>query len=82
MHTPQGFVDVKLVDGKIKEGEWKSQSRKDCCLKLIKTPKGCHRKLVVNELWENLKHFVNIEIGSVPWLLDYVGNVGETREGK
>ena len=22
LYTPQGFADAKLVDGKIKEGEW------------------------------------------------------------
>ena len=47
-------------------------------LKLMKLPKGGRRKIVVNELRENLKNFVNSEIGSVPWQLDYVRSVGET----
>ena len=79
LYTPQGFVDVELVDGKIKEGEWRSQAEQDGCLKLIKPPKGDRRKVVANELRENLKHFVNSEIGSVPWQVDYVKSVGETR---
>ena len=48
-------------------------------LKVYETPKGGWRKIVANELRENLKHFVNSEIGSVPWQVDYVKSVGETR---
>ena len=44
LYTPQGFVDVELADGKIKE-----------------------------------KHFVNSKIRSVPWQINYVKSVGETR---
>ena len=79
LYTTQGFVDVELADGKIKEGEWRSQAWQDGCLKLMKPPKGGRRKVVANELRENLKHFVNSEIGSVPWQVDYVKSVGETR---
>ena len=67
MYTPQGFADVELASGKIKEGKWRSQARQDGCLKLMKPPKGGRRKVAANELRENLKHFVNSEIGSVPW---------------
>ena len=77
LYTPQGFVDVELADEKIKEGEWRSQAGQDGSLKLMK-PHG-RRKVVVNELRGNLKHFVNSEIGSVPWQVDYVKSVGETR---
>ena len=79
MYTPQGFADIELADGKIKEGEWRSQARQDDCLKLMQAPKGGRRKVAANELRENLKHFVNSEIGSVPWQVDYVKSVGETR---
>ena len=79
LYTPQGFVDVELADGKIKEGEWRSQAGQDGSLKLMTHPKVGRRKVVANELRENLKHFVNNEIGSVPWLVDYVKSVGETR---
>ena len=79
LYTTQGFVDVELADGKIKEGEWRSQAGQDGYLKLMKPPKGGRRKVVANELRENLKHFVNSEIGSVPWQVDYVKSVGETR---
>ena len=79
LYTPQGFVDVELADGKIKEGEWRSQAGQDGSLKLMKPQRGGRRKVVVNELRENLKHFVNSEIGSVPWQVDYVKSVGETR---
>ena len=79
LYTPQGFVDVELVDGKIKEGEWRSQAGQDGYLNLIKPAKGGWRKVVANELRENSKHFVNSEIGSVPWQVDYVKSVGETR---
>ena len=27
--TPQGFIDVELVDGKIKEGVWRSLALQD-----------------------------------------------------
>ena len=50
LYTPQGFVDVQLVDGEIKEGEWRSQAGQDGCLKLMKPPKGGWRKVVANEL--------------------------------
>ena len=79
LYTPQGFVEVELPDGKIKEGEWRSQAGKDGCLKLMKPPKGCRRTVVTNKLRGNLKYFVNSEIGSVPWQVDYVKSVGETR---
>ena len=79
LYTPQGFVDVELADGKIKEGEWRSRAGQDGCLKLMKPLEGGRRKVVANELRENLKHFVNSEIGSVPWQVDYVKSVGETR---
>ena len=79
MYTPQGFVDVVLADGKIKEGERRSQAGQDGCLKLMKPPKGGRRKVVANKLRENLKHFVNSEIESVPWQVGYVKSVGETR---
>ena len=82
LYTPQGFVDVKLADGKIKEGEWRSRAGHDGCLKLMKPPKGGRRKIVANELRENLKHFANSEIGSVPGQLDYVKCVRETRGDK
>ena len=81
MYTPQGFVDVKLADDKIKEGECRSQAGQDGCLKLMKAPKGGRRKVVAKELRENLKHFVNSEIESVPWQVDYVKSVRETRGG-
>ena len=81
LYTPQSFADIELADGKIKEGEWRSQARQDDCLKLMQAPKGGRRKVAANELRENLKHFVNSEIGSVPWQVDYVKSVGETREG-
>ena len=67
LYTPQGFVDVELADGKINEGECRLQARQDGCLKLMKPPKGGWRKIVANELRENLKHFVNSEIGSILW---------------
>ena len=79
LYIPQGLADVKLAKGKIKKGEWRLQAGQDGCLKLMKPPKGGWRKIVANELRENLKHFVNGEIGSVPWQLDYVKIVGETR---
>ena len=59
LYTPQGFVDVELADGKIKEGEWRSQAGQDGFLKLMKSPKGGRRKVVANERRENLKHFVD-----------------------
>ena len=40
------------------------------------------RKIVANELRENQKHFVNSEIGPVPWQLDYVKSFGEMRGDK
>ena len=79
MYRPQGVVDVELADDKIKKGEWRSQVRQDGCLKLMKPPKGGRRKVVANELPENLKHFVNSKIGSVPWQVDYIKSVGEMR---
>ena len=79
LYTPQGFVDVELADGKIKEREWRSQAGQDGSLKLIKPPKGSRRKVVANELRENLKHFVSCYIGSVPWQVDYVKGIGEAR---
>ena len=48
----------------------------------MKSPKDVRRKVVANKVRENLKHFVNSEIGSVPWQLDYVKGVGETRGDK
>ena len=82
LYTTQSFVDVELADGKIKEREWRSKAGQDVCLKLMKPPKGGWRKIVSNELRKNLKHFVNNEIGLVPWQLDYVRSVGETRGDK
>ena len=66
MYTPQGFADIELADGKIKEGEWRSQAKQDSFLRLMKSSKDGRRKTVANKLRENLKHFVNSEIGSVP----------------
>ena len=80
MYTPQGFVDV-LADGKIKEGKRRLKAGQGGCLKLMKPRKGGRRKDVANELQENLKHFVNSAIGSVPWQVGYVKSVGETRGG-
>ena len=51
-------------------------------VKLGKPPKFGQRKIVPNELWKNLKHFVNSEIRSILWQLDYVRSVGETRGDK
>ena len=79
MYTPQSFLDIELADGKIKEVEWSSQAGQDGCLKLMKSPRGGRRKIVANELRENLKHLVNSKIGLVTWQLDYVKSVGETR---
>ena len=79
LYIPQGFVDVELADGKINEREWRSQAEQDGCLKLMKPPKGGWRKILENEFRENLKHFGNSEIGSVPWQVYYVKSVGETR---
>ena len=42
----QGFVDVELVDGKIKEEELRSQTKGDGRLKLMKTPIRGQRKIV------------------------------------
>ena len=56
-----------------------TQAGKDGCLKMMKPPKSGRRKVVAKELRENLKHFVNSEIGSVSWQVDYEKNVGETR---
>ena len=44
----------------------------DGCLKFMKPTKGGERKIVANELRENLRQFVNSEIGSEPWQLYYV----------
>ena len=82
LYTPEGFVDVELADDKIKEGEWMSEADQDGGLKLMKPPKSGRRKIVPNELRENLKHFVNSETGSVPWQLDYAKSVGETKGNK
>ena len=82
LYTSQGFVDVELADSKIKEGKWRSQTMQDGCLKSRKPPNIGQRKIVANELWKNLKHFVNSKIGSVPWQLVYVRSVGETRGDK
>ena len=79
LYTPKDFVDVELADGKIKEGEWRSQAGQDGCLKLTKPLKRRRRKVVANELRENLKRFVNSEIGSVLWQVDYVKSIRETR---
>ena len=79
LYTPQGFVDVELADGEIKEEEWRSQAPQDGCFKLMKFPKGGRRKVLANELRESLKDFVNREIGSVPWQVHYVKSAGETR---
>ena len=49
-YTPQCFVDVELVDSKIKEGEWRSQARQDGRLNLMKPLKGGQRKVAANEL--------------------------------
>ena len=80
LYTPQGFVDVESADGKLKEGEWRSQTAENGCFRPIKLPKGGRRKILANELRENLKHFVNSEIGSVPWQIEYVKSVGKKRE--
>ena len=79
LYTPQHFVDVEFVDGKIEEGEWRSQAGQDGCLKLMKPLKGSRKKIVANELRENLKHFVHSEIRPVPWQLHYIKSVGKTR---
>ena len=68
------------MDAKIKEGECRSQARQDGCLKLMKHPKGGRRKIVANELRENLKYFVKSEIGSVPWQLDYIKSLEKREE--
>ena len=48
----------------------------DGCLKSMKPLKDDWRKIVANKLRKNSRHFVNNEIRSVPWQLDYVGAVG------
>ena len=59
-----------------------SQTGQDGCLKLMKLPKRWLEKIVVKDLQENLKHFLNSEIGSVLWQLNYLRSVGETRGDK
>ena len=62
LYTPQGFADIELVDGKIKEGKWRSQVRKASCLKLMETPKGGLRKVVADELPENLNTMLIVKL--------------------
>ena len=45
LYTPQGFVGVELADGKIKEGERRSQAWQDGCFKLMKPQKVAAEKL-------------------------------------
>ena len=77
LYTPQGFVDVEVGNGEIKDGEWRSQVQHDGCLQPFNPSKGGRRKILANELRENLKDFLNSEFGSVCWQLDYVRSVGK-----
>ena len=70
-------MDVESGDGRIKQGEWRSQvGMQSGSLQQIKPAKGGRRKIEANELRENLKNFLNSEAGSVSWQLDYVRSVG------
>ena len=77
MHTPSGFIDLELGNGEIKDGQWRSQIQEDGCLRSLNIRKDGRRKIVSNELCEDLKTFLNSELGSVPWQLDYVGYAGK-----
>jgi hypothetical protein len=77
LYTPKGFVDVILADGTIKEGEWRARVTSDGGLQSIKPMKGGRRKVEATDLRENLKEYVNSEIGSVSWQIEYVRSVGK-----
>ena len=77
LYTPQGFVDLELGNGEIKVGEWRSHIQEDGCLRSLNISKGGRRKIVANELREDLKTFLNSELGSVPWQLYYVRYAGK-----
>ena len=49
----------------------------DGCLRSLSISKGGRRKIVANNLREDLKTFLNSELGSVPWQLDYVRYTGK-----
>lgn len=81
MYTPFGFVDIETAKGEIKPGEWRSYiSEGGGCLKNMNIAKGGRRKVVANEVRDALKTFLNSEVGSVSWQLEYVRIVGKQQK--
>ena len=78
-YTPQGFPNIKLENDKIKGGEWTSQAGQDGCLKSMKPPNSKRWPEKNFSERNSRKYFMNSEIGSMRWQLDYVRSVGETR---
>ena len=72
MYTPCGFLDSENKDGSIKAGEWRSMKETDNAFKNINPVRGSRYPKNALEVRESLKDYVNSEIGSVPWQLDYV----------
>ena len=74
-YSPQGFMDSEESSGNVRPGLWRSASESDegrNCFQRLKKVKGSRYSNDAIHMRENLKKYVNSDVGSLPWQLDYV----------
>ena len=73
MYTPHGFVDSENSNGEIKEGEWRSIKEKGTtAFRDLNPVRGSRYTNDAMKVRETLKDYVNSEVGSVLWQINYI----------
>ena len=74
IYCPTGFVDLEDSSGKIKPGHWREilTENKNALLQKLTPVRGSRYKGTAVDMRNALKDYVNSEIGSLSWQLDYV----------
>ena len=73
MYRPSGFADSESSSGDVTKGHWRESTGEDFDL-LYNLPRvrGSRNTQDAREMRESLKDYVNSDIGSLSWQLDYV----------
>eukprot|EP00794_Sanderia_malayensis_P001689 gene1689-1882_t len=78
MYCPAGFVDSEDSSGRLKPGEWRKIVASDNgSLQGISRTRGSMYAKNATEMREEIKQYVNSNIGSVSWQLEYVRSTGD-----